>query len=481
MSWGKPEDCTTVATDFARLVDRASTRVNAKMISREQAAARLEELVQMEVKAIFPETKSVRTGRRVTEVRVRDDAVAIDRYKRHFDEFWEMRVASGQIPSWKLKEYREWLRAQSKSSTPSAYPEIKSKELYDDYFTDGGTMSEYFDFQYLDYLEATKAIRPENVEDYLRTLDPSFVKHLGRAAWRKTKSLATSAWGGAIGASVVMFAAFPAEIVGATLEPFIKPIKDYFTTKAREASTQAVESLIDFGSLFQGGEEAYVAQLITLSALTSDFDLQKFDRMSRSEIAKKFDEYTAQTSANLPKFHKLVISEQKDFEKLWDQRLIDSREAILQMNLTYDGHKSELDRIKSDIEKSGAMPTPDQLSRLADAKNKMRKAEDYIANLLADWLFYKQVRGKERPLDPAMDRNYATVYEFYLIGMDPALLGKAMNERVKLHVEQLRQYSQKAQGKKVQGDTAPKPEDQIKIDTGAGVTPAITPTTPTIK
>ncbi len=124
IGWGESEDCSSVATDFARLVDRASTSVAGKVISKEQALARIEELAQVEVKAIFPETKSVRTGRRVTETRVRDDAASIDRYKRHFDQFWEMRVASGQIPSWKLKEYRDWLKTQSKGSTPSAYPEL---------------------------------------------------------------------------------------------------------------------------------------------------------------------------------------------------------------------------------------------------------------------------------------------------------------------------------------------------------------------
>lgn len=471
---GSEDSCSNVADEFAKLVNRASTKVAAKTMTYDQARERLDELTKVEVKTIFPETRSVRTGRKITEIRVRDDAAAIDRYKRHFDEVWEMRVASGQMPPWKLREYRDWLKAQSKTNPPSAYPEIKSKELYDDYFQDNGTINEYLDFQYLNYLEATRAIRPENVEEYLRTLDPSFVKHLGRSAWRKTKAIANSAWGGAIGASVVMFAALPGELVSATLGPWIQPIKEYFTSKAREASTQAVEAVKDWGSLFQGGEDAYVVQLDKLSLLTSTFDQRNFDQMGRVEIAKVFDDYTAQTSAILPQFHRLVLSEQKDFEKTWDQRLIDFRNPILQVNTNYDVQKSLVDRIRSDIEMKGGVASPDQLQRLAEAEKKMKIAEEYIANILADWLFYKQARGKDKPLEPALDRNFATVYELYLISMDPVILGKAMNERVKAHVEQLRQYSQKAQGKKVEGTpSTSKPEDQIKIQTGDGVTPAI--------
>lgn len=199
--------CDSAPSSFAKLVDRANLAVT--FLTKEEAAKRVEAMAKVEVKEIFPETKLVRTGRRITEMRVRDDAEAINRYKRHFDELWEARVKAGQIPSWYLKQYREWLKSMSKTNPPGAYPEIKAKELFDDYVSDGGTLNEYLDFQYLDYLEATRAVRPENVEAYLKTLDPSFIRHLGRATVRKGIALGKSAWGGSyrcFGADVCCFA-----------------------------------------------------------------------------------------------------------------------------------------------------------------------------------------------------------------------------------------------------------------------------------
>lgn len=265
-------------------------------------------------------------------------------------------------------------------------------------------------------------------------------------------------------------------MAGALLGPIVQPVKDFLTKGAKEVSTNAVEAVKDWGNLFVGGEEGYLVALENLNSLTFQFDQQNFDEKNRAEVAKSFDQYATQTSKILPQFHKLVMQEQNDFEQKWDQRLKDFRDPILQMNSTFELHKSGVERIQAEIAETGGVATPDQLLKLAEESKKMRIAEDYIANILADWLFYKQARGAEKPLESGLDRNFATVYELYLINKDPALLAKAMNERVKAHVEQLRQYSQKAQGKKVDpAAKQPKPEDQIKIDTGTSMVPVLKP------
>jgi hypothetical protein len=97
----------------------------------------------------------------------------------------------------------------------------------------------------------------------------------------------------------------------------------------------------------------------------------------------------------------------------------------------------------------------------------MAAAETFLANSLADWMFYKQARGKKNPIEAALDLNFTMVYNTYMRMMSPGKLADAMNARVNNHVAQLEKYSKKAAGKPEEIPVGPdiKPEDQIKEGT----------------
>lgn len=436
---------------------------------REKAVRELESLYQKSVKDIFPEIQEVKTGRRTVEKRVRTNAQDKIRFKAHFDALWEKRIAAGQVPKWELDDYRTWLKTQGDSE--GAYPPIAAKTLLDDYVTDNGTISEYFDFKYLEYLEKVKFVRPdgttsrEQVEAYLKTLDPNVAKHYAKAAVVGTKNWAKTWIGGAAIAS--LFLTLPNDLI-------VQPIKAYLIRETKEQVNQVTEKVLNW-TLFDGGEKEYEIALAKLRGISVNFDGLiagkdvNFDTMPRVEGLKQLESYLASTSAELPRFHALVLSEQKDFETIWDKRLADTKESVVSVNASYTQFKIALRQLEATIASRGGQETPEEAEVRAEYAFEMDKAEDYIANILADWQFYKQVRGKNK-IDAAIDRNFATIYEKYMRTMSVGRLASAINTRVKAHVEQLEAYSDKTKKKKEAepGTTTPlKPEEQIRVENPA--------------
>jgi hypothetical protein len=463
-------------TRFARLA--ATFKRDHQLLSKQKAEAELKLLEQKLAREIFPEVQEVKTGRRIVEKRVKTSDADKKRFKDHFDSIWTRRVAAGHVPPWELKEYRKWLATQPDSE--GAYPAINAKELLSDYVNDGGTITEYFDFKYLEYLEKVKFTRPdgttahEAVEAYMKTLNHNMLRHYAKALATGTKRWAKGFVGGAAASTLIIISAFPGELVNAALDPWIQPIKDFFLKKTKEQSAQAAEAVKDWTGLFVGGEDEYVAALDKLRGMSITFELTNLDEKPRAEALKEFNRFVTSTSAELPRFHTLVMSERKDFESIWDKRLIDTKESIVTVSASFTQHRIALDQLKAIIKNRGDAPTPEELSQLAEYEHEMELAEDYIANLLADWIFYRQARGPQKPIDAAIDRNFATIYEKYMRTMRVGRLAKAVNTRVKAHVQQLESYSKKAAGKKVDlkkdpvaGEPAAKekPEEQIRVET----------------
>jgi len=472
-------------TRFARLV--SALKRDPKLLSRQKVEAELRVLEEKLAQEIFPEVQEVKTGRRTVEKRVRTSDADKKRFKDHFDSIWTRRVAAGHVPPWELKEYRKWLATQADSE--GAYPAINAKELLTDYVNEGGTITEYFDFKYLEYLEKVKFTRPdgstahEAVEAYLKTVNHNMLRHYAKAIAVGTKNWAKGFAGGALASSLIIVSAFPGEIVNAALNPWIQPVKDFFLKKTKEQSAQAAEAVRDWAGLFVGGEDEYIAALDKLRGLSVNFDLLNLDEIPRAQAMREFNKFLASTSAELPRFHTLVMSEKKDFETIWNRRLIDTKESIVTVSASFTQHRIALDQLKAIIKNRGDSASPEELAQLAEYEHEMEISEDYIANLLADWLFYKQARGPKNPIDAAIDRNFATIYEKYMRTMRVGRLASAVNTRVKAHVQELETFSKKAAGKKVApkkelpGAQEPtkteKPEDQIRVGT-----PIVVPVAP---
>jgi hypothetical protein len=453
------QERSSCSASFAELVSRTSARL--PWAAKVAAELELERLLKVKVEEIFPDTQTVRTGRRTTEVRVRDNAAAMRRFRESFDKLWDNRVAAGKVPAWEVKEYRAWLRAQSNSE--GAYPPVNAKELFEDYISDGGTIAEYFDFKYLEYLEKVRFTRPENVDEYIRTIDHSILRHWARVGARGAKNFTMPFFRTTLVLTIGVAVTLPFTILNEGLGNAL--IGQAFTVYLKEKTVQTTEQVRDWGKFFKGGEDEYVSAFLKLATLSYQLDSKNFDEMPRAQVAKELEEFMESTALLLPQFHELVMSEQKDFENRWDTRLNQTKESILVVSTAHQQVRIASDQLKAAIAARGGVASPEELERLSEYTHEMELSADYIASVLADWLFYKQVRGKARPLEPALDRNFATVYERYLRTMGPGRLTKAINARVRAHVSQLMLYSKKVQGLKVDPKSQEiKPEDQIKIE-----------------
>jgi hypothetical protein len=377
---------------------------------------------------------------------------------------------SGLVPYSEVSGYRNWLKA--KHGKP--YPPIEAEVLYKDFVTADptGSVAGYFDDAFLDYLYESKKLTVENFDDYVKQIDPSMVRRFGKRALKalgKTKDYVITA---AITASLMQFSTIPGDLVsnainGLSQAFFGSTLKEWINGKTKEVTETVGEKVRDW-NLFAGGEEKYVSTLLSLKMASNDLEARDFDKLNRAEALRILENFKTFTSEKLPLFRDLLLSEQKDFEKLWDNRLQELKQSTVAVSTNYQQYKIALDRIQADIAgRENAMATPEELALMSEYSQEMAGAETFLANSLADWMFYKQARGTKNPIDPALDLNFTMVYNSYMRMMSPGKLADAMNARVVNHVSQLEKYSKKAAGKEAEIPAGPekKPEDQIKEGT----------------
>jgi hypothetical protein len=335
-----------------------------------------------------------------------------------------------------------------------------------------GSVAGYFDDAFLDYLYESKKLTVENFDDYVKQIDPSMVRRFGKRALKalgKTKDYVITA---AITASLMQFSTIPGDLVsnainGLSQAFFGSTLKEWINGKTKEVTETVGEKVRDW-NLFAGGEEKYVSTLLSLKMASNDLEARDFDKLNRAEALRILENFKTFTSEKLPLFRDLLLSEQKDFEKLWDNRLQELKQSTVAVSTNYQQYKIALDRIQADIAgRENAMATPEELALMSEYSQEMAGAETFLANSLADWMFYKQARGTKNPIDPALDLNFTMVYNSYMRMMSPGKLADAMNARVVNHVSQLEKYSKKAAGKEAEIPAGPekKPEDQIKEGT----------------
>lgn len=459
-----PESCSTL---FQGLMDKVSVRTG-----RAAYRAELEQIEQIPVKDIFPDSV-VRRGKTLVKVTEKNKAD----YQSTFDRLWENRYMSGQVPYSEVSAYRAWLKA--KYGKP--YPPLEAEVLYKDFVTADptGSIAGYFDDAFLDYLYESKKLTVENFDDYVKQIDPSMVRRFGKRALKamgKTKDYVITA---AITASLMQFSTIPGDLVsnainGLSQAFFGSTLKDWINGKTKEVTETVGEKVRDW-NLFAGGEEKYISTLLALKMASTDLEARDFDKLNRAEAMRVLESFKNSTSDKLPLFRDLLLSEQKDFEKLWDNRLQELKQSTVAVSSVYQQYKIALDRIQADIagRETPGVATPEELALLADYSQEMAGAETFLANSLADWMFYKQARGAKNPIDPALDLNFSMVYNSYMRMMSPGKLADALNARVVNHVAQLEKYSKKAAGKEAEIPAGPekKPEDQIKEGTEKIINP----------
>jgi hypothetical protein len=446
---------------FSRLLGRAGTHA-----AHAEFRKAIEEVEAIPVRDVFPQAIS-RRGKKIVKVTEANK----EEFQTLFDKLWTNRVAAGDIPASEISYYRKWLR--KKYGRP--YPQINPEVLHKDFVVaePTGSLAGYFDDDFLDYLYESKKVTAENVDDYVKSLDPSIVKRFGRRAGRRLAKIGDYVITAGLTATILQVSTIPGDFVsnllnGLSQALFGQTIKEFISSKTKEATQQVGEKVRDWSTLFVGGEEKYNSTLKELKQASVRLDSQDFDRMPRTQAAKVLEGFMNYTAAQLPLFQALVLSEQKDFESAWDQRLQELKQATIMVNTNFQQHKIALDQMQAQIASRSdpAVATPEELETMADYTAEMQSSESFLANALADWLFYKQARGPDNPLDPALDRNFSTVYSSYLRTMSPGKLAKAINARVSAHIAQLEKYSNKASGTKDANPNAPveKPEDQIKTD-----------------
>jgi hypothetical protein len=248
----------------------------------------------------------------------------------------------------------------------------------------------------------------------------------------------------------------------------------FFTGWSKEKVTEGAEKLRDW-SKFTGGEENYVITLGKLRRISWQLSRKDFSAIPPAEAKKALEEFTKSSSELLPQFHDMVVAEQPDFEKSFDEHLSGARSTLNSLFNLHNQNLLALSEIKREIAaRESELPTAEELKQLNDFASTMADLEPAVASILANWQFYKQTRGEKRPLaDIALDEDYASKYNVYLLNMNPALLAQKINEKVKKHVEQLETYSKRAKGEDVEKkDSDLKPEDLIKLEAAPVLVPA---------
>lgn len=463
----KVADTGSCQTFFQSLAGKLASRA-----SRTAYKDQLREIEQIPVHDIFTES-IVRRGKTLVKVTEKNKV----EYQNVFDRLWDNRYQSGEIPYSEVSSYRGWLK--KKYGKP--YPPIEAEVLHKDFVKADptGAIAGYFDDHFLDYLYDSKKLTAETFDDYVKSIDPSMVRRLGKRALRamgKTKDYVITA---AITASLMQFYTIPGDLVsnainGLSQAFFGATLKEWLNGKTKQVTETVGEKVRDW-TLFAGGEEKYVSTLLALKMASKDLAARDFDQLSRADAMRLLDEFKTNTSEKLPLFRDLLLVEQKDFEKIWDNRLQELKQSTVAVSSVYQQYRIAYDRIQADIagRDAPALATPEELELMAQYTQEMAGAETFLANSLADWMFYKQARGSKNPIDPALDLNFTMVYNSYMRMMSPGKLAEAMNARVANHVGQLEKYSKKAAGKTEEIPSGPeqKPEDQIKEGTEKMVLP----------
>lgn len=441
---------------FAELMGKWKKAVIAAPVDTKERLAKAE---QISVKEIFPKAKGRKKGPRVAEgLAVTQESMRA--YKHAFDDLWNARVSNGVLPKWELSRYREWLKAQN--SRP--YPNIDRKSLHELYYEN--PIADYFDDEFLDYLQARTGANFDSIEDYVSTLDKSMIKNLSKALFRRVAKSRVFLIG--TGAATVYFLNLINESVNSSLDKLSQillgqTLKELFSNQTKNLTEQAVSVVRDWGKLFVGGEEKYVETVTRLEYESYAFQAQDINKLTRADGVAALEKYNQFTTDTLPLFHPLVMSEQKDFEEIFDKRLQEFKGALPVASLEYQNYLIALNSLRAEVEKQGTLPSAEQLELLDTYAKQIKFSEEVIVNMLADWLFYKQARGPDKPLDSTLRLAFRPVYEKYLLTGDLELLKRALLDRTRAHITQLQRYSNKVAGKKVAESKAEqsKPEDQI--------------------
>lgn len=400
-----------------RLYSRISYKQNFSVVRKyvpgvvESAHAKVVELEQIKVKDIFPAETEVPDGFRAMKAMPKSNKVILKKYREAFDELMERRVAAGLFPRQELVAYRKWLREMYNGN---AYPKIDSEQILKG-IRGNEFLAEYFDQQFVRlYVVEGKGITISNVPHYLASEYPGLYSRIKGVAAAKGEKIGKFLYGWA--KPVIAFGtAVPLYEMGTSfIAPLVNPVKKVGTDKTKEAGEFVQEQV---SKLTTSRPDKATEKIAALQALQKEILDDKWKGLSRAKVRERMDEIEKGYLANVPDFHNVVLSIEKNFDEKWVAALKEKVLTIPSLRSSYDAKRQTLDVLTALTEKSGTPPTGDDLDKIAFWAAKLAESENEISDALVQWQFYRLHVGKEK-LDPVMEKEYGRMYDDYVRIMD---------------------------------------------------------------
>lgn len=429
---------------------------------RNAADIRFNEIFETDLRPIGP-------GEVIRVLRVNRESQ--QRYNQIFEQLWQDRISSRttrreqSAVRREYNEFRRWLSRKNQivgDSNPGArYPALDAQMLHDKYLQtsvanpEPARLAAYFDQVYFDFVverhsrdlsrRTITVANPNNpdmvaeVATYLNSLDGRILANLAESLRYNASPKLKLFLGGVLGYLLAQGTGILNETV---IQPYIyQPTRRYVTNRTREA----VNSVVDFAKVFTGGEAAYISSLVHANTAASRLDPKAVQTQPQEEAANSLKEYVTDMGNVLPSFHPVLISQQKNFEAVWQNRIRELQNPLRDELSEFMRTETELLKLRADLARArannpGATATPEERALERRFVTQMQNLGKKMAGKLADWLFYKVTMPKERALDPAVEQMFQEAYAQYLTSMDVGLLATELSQRVRDHMVRLNKF-----------------------------------------
>ena len=390
-----------------------------------QLRKELTEFESKPAKDFFPNFFTNRAGKKLVTM----NPTERDALRKYFDELWEKRVASGVIPKYELKRYRKWLKKDQPDGL--SYPVIDSTALYSDYIEKGRPISEYLDDLFLNFVEKDHGLRAETLPQFLNSLEPEFRKYLVRSKLRDLRRVAN-------GVKNTLVAA-PITAVGiAAVGIWSGMFRSWFEKLQASAISgfHQTEDLLNRSIFAQRLQDTVDKLVIASQQLLSAKMGNGTSQATESEAIKVTQ---AALSAVAPSSYDALISSQPTFSADWRAKLDRFYLPLTAWQSTYSQLSQAQEELRSRVDRMSAEGKPisgNDLRRMADLASQMSGFEDQMANVLADYAFYRAFKAKD-PI-PDLVRQYEPVLQYYLENMNLSKFRDQFAARINDHALQIK-------------------------------------------
>lgn len=409
-------------------------------LSREEVLTRREAIGHKKISQIFPESREIpagqHKGKKVAVLHHRELA----EYNRAFSDFLDYEARLHPDLKEDLQSFQNWLRAKPGNRGP--FPELNPLEV-ERYKQEGLTFSDMFYDQFMVYKTTYFGDQKQSFWNWLKSLRPSSTRDLLASLRRVTGAtfgyVSTGVIAGLVVTNTASISSFAQGATGGLIAPVINFLFGGSDTK--KLGEQAVESLIGkVFDLFEGGREKYQESLNVILGARVNMDAIDSMSPSREVIRTEFASRDEEIGAELAKFGKVLDRADKDRHKKKLEYFRGMLPALTMAVNSWNAQRTELEKIKDDIEKRGYPATLWEQKEMKAIQDSISDSEKTIAEAIAVWKVYKYTIGKDHPLPDEIERSYLSLFGQYMRWMDLSEYKKAYSKVVIGYQDQLQSY-----------------------------------------